>query len=297
MLLLHLARERDRPERGSLSTILTQGSVQVGDHAVYYTAAGVAESGSAILFLHEAGGNGATWNGQLVGLAAKARCLVPDLPGHGQSTGGGFQSIAAYREAMIGFLDALAIRWPVVLAGVCLGAAIALDLARHAPERVAGVVLAGLKEGGRAPAEVIRQTARGEAPDGYLDGLLSKSASPRLREEQVKRWRTACPAVRHGDLLALATYPVAQALEGVRHPVLLMAGECDRQLPPDGVLRLARRAPQGEAVVMAGAGTLAMVEQPDRFSAHVASFLAQVRPDVPIVPQVAHGGYRRTRPR
>lgn len=278
-------------------SILSSGSVYVSSGSIYYAASGVAEAGSAILFLHETGGSGASWDGQLVGLAQRARCLVPDLPGHGQSVGFGFRTIEEYRNAMIGFLDALAIRWPVVIAGVCLGAAIAIDLALHAPHRVAGLVLSGLSEGGRVTPDVCRDTARGEAPDAFIEGMFSEGASPRLRSEQLKRWRKACPTVRHRALLALARYPVYEALQSLPHRTLMLAGESDRLLPPEAVAYLAATMPKGEAVVMESAGCMAMLEQPERFNRLVGDFLEQVDPEIPSVPALAYqGGYRRFGP-
>jgi pimeloyl-ACP methyl ester carboxylesterase len=289
-----MVSDAHRWDKRRAESILSTGSVSVGSESIYYAASGVAEAGSAVLFLHEAGGSGATWNGQLVGLAQRARCLVPDLPGHGQSTGFGFQTIAAYRNAMIGFLDALAIRWPVVIAGVCLGAAIAVDLALHAPERVAGLVLTGLQEGGRVSPALFQQIARGEAPDAFIESMFSEAVSPRLKTEQLKRWRVACPTVRHGDLVALSRYPLMEALKRLRHRVIMVAGEKDRSISPADVAQLATAAPRGEAVMIPAAGTLSMLEQPERFNQLVGDFLAAVQPAVPVVPQVAYGsGYRR----
>ena len=275
-------------------SILSSGSVYVGSESVHYAASGVAEAGSAILFLHEAGGNGATWNGQLVGLAPKARCLVPDLPGHGQSGGLGFQTIAEYRAAMIGFLDALAIQWPVVIAGACLGAAIAIDLALHAPERVAGLILAGLPARGRVTPEVCERTAVGEAPDSFIESLFSESVSPRLKSEQLKRWRVAFPTVRYGDLMALSSYRVRDALSQVPHRVMMVAGERDTVVPPEVVAYMATTAPRGDVVMIPSAGALSMLEQPEWYNRLVSAFLDEVHPDVPAVPAFAYGGgYRR----
>jgi len=290
----NLARTGHPWGRRPLDAILSAGSVQVGSESIYYAASGIAESGAAILFLHESGGTGATWSGQLSGLAQQARCLVPDLPGHGQSEGGGLQTIAEYRRAMLGFLDALAIRWPVLVAGVCLGAAIAVDLALHAPDRVAGLVLAGLHEGGRACATIRHRTSLGEAPAEFVERMFSGAASPRLKSEQAKRWRMASPTVRHADLLALAGYPLRDALQGVRHRTMLVGGQHDAIASPEYTARLALEAPRGERVTIGEAGCLSMVERPDQFNRVVAAFLQEVQPgQLPTAAAVHRGGYRR----
>ncbi|HWI63643.1 MAG TPA: alpha/beta hydrolase [Symbiobacteriaceae bacterium] len=275
---------------------LSGGSVQVWGQNLYYEAAGVSEYGPSILFLHESGGSAATWHGQLVGLAQSARCLVVDLPGHGRSEGAGFGTVGEYREALIAFLDALAIRWPVVVAGVCLGAAIAVDMALHAPDRVAGLLLAGVTEQGRACDRVWRQASFGEAPEEFVHGMFSHGAPLRIVSQRLQRWRLTSPLVRYGALTALREYPLRRALHGVRHPVLLVAGEEDSLASPEVTRELAVGIPRGRVATVPRAGCLAMMEQPAAFNRLMAEWLDEVRPAGPEVPELRRpGGYRRTR--
>jgi pimeloyl-ACP methyl ester carboxylesterase len=94
----------------------------------------------------------------------------------------------------LGYLDALAIRWPIVLVGLCLGAALAVDLAAVRPDRVAGLVLTGTTPGGRSSVATRAPSARGEA-----SSLL-----------------------RHVDLNALAQYDLPRALGALTHPTLFL---------------------------------------------------------------------------
>lgn len=284
-----------RPRRRKPEETLSGGSVQVRGQNVYYEAAGVSEVGPSMLFLHEAGGCSATWHGQLVGLAQSARCLVVDLPGHGRSEGGGYATVADYRAALIAFLDALAIRWPVVVAGVCLGGLIATDLAAAAPERVAGLVLAGLSENGRAGDAVWAGAARGEAPEGFVTDLFTRNANPSIISRRLQRWRQTSPTVRFADLAAVREYPIRTALRAVRHPTLIVAGEEDPVASPAVAHGLAGALAQGRAVVIPRASCLSMVEQPALFNRAVQEFVADLGPAGPRVPDMGRpGGYRRT---
>ncbi len=292
--MTNAARKPNHWSRPHPESILSTGSVEVGSDSLYYTASGVAESGAVILFLHESGGTGITWNGQLSGLAQRARCLVPDLPGHGQSEGFGHQTIAEYRRSMLGFLDALAIRWPVVIAGVCLGAAIAVDIALHTPDRVAGLVLAGLYEGGRASAETRLRAALGEAPSRFVESLFSESVSARLKSEHLQRWRKTAPTVRYADLIAVANYPMREGLRSLRQRVLFIGGQQDRIATPGYTALMAMEAPQGQQVVIGEAGCLSMVERPEAFNRAVGAFVQEVQPvQVLVSGPVSRGGYRR----
>lgn len=280
--------------RGRALETLSGGSAQVWGENIYYEASGVSEAGPTILFLHESGGSSATWHGQLVGLAQTARCLVMDLPGHARSEGMGFASIAEYRRSVIGFLDALAIRWPVVLAGVCLGAAVAVDVAIHARGRVAGLVLAGISATGRACEATRKRVAMGEAPASFVEQLFSEQVASRLLHDRLQRWRLTSPVVRCGDLTAVTEYPMASAMHRVSHPTLVVVGDQDRVVAPDHVHGLLRGIPNARLVQLAGAGCLSMVEQPGLFNQAVSKFLAECSPESPIGPDVRKpGGYRR----
>ncbi|HLN62238.1 MAG TPA: alpha/beta fold hydrolase [Symbiobacteriaceae bacterium] len=284
--------------RSTAADTLTGGSVQVFGENMWYQAAGVAEENPTVLFLHESGGDSATWNGQLAGLSREARCLAVDLPGHGRSEGMGFASVTEYRQAVLEFLDALAIRWPVVLAGVCLGAAIAVDMARHAPTRVAGLVLAGVVDGGRATERIRSRTALGEAQEGFVDDLFGPRVAPRMRDERLRRWQLTSPLARHADLMALSTYPLARTMRQVSHAMVLVAGEEDRVVAPRQVYELAAGLPQARVVTVPEAGCLAMVEQPAAFNRAAASFLATLQGARPMgTVQRLPGGYRRRLPR
>lgn len=273
---------------------LTGGSVQVWGENVYYEAAGVSEHGPTILFLHESGGSAATWHGQLVGLAQSARCLVVDLPGHGRSEGMGFRSVAEYRVSVTAFLDALAIRWPVVVAGVCLGAAVAADLALFAPERVAGLILAGLSDKGRAGDRIFRQTAMGEAPEEFVHGLFSHGAADRVVRQRLQRWRLTSPAVRHGDLTAIREYSPGRALRAVRHSVLVAAGEEDPIATPAVAQAMVAGVARSRVVPVPKAGCLCMLEQPGLFNRAVTEFLGDGELPGLSVPDLGRpGGYRR----
>lgn len=279
--------------RSKGSDTITAGSVQVLGQSVYYQASGSAEEGPTILCLHETGGASATWQAQLMELAGGARCLVPDLPGHGQSEGPGCASIHDYRAAVLAFLDALAIRWPVIVAGVCLGAAVAVDLALHAPERVTGLLLAGISEGGRAGEQCLA-AGQGQAPEEFVTGLFSGSASRRMLNEQIKRWRLTSPLVRLRDLDALQRYPLTRMVRLVTAPVLLVAGEEDPIATPAATAALAAEMAGARVSSLPGAGCLSMVEQPASFNRAVAGFLAELRPAAAIGPGMhLRGGYRR----
>lgn len=284
-----------RSHRRKPEETLSGGSVQVHGQNLYYEASGVSELGPSMLFLHESGGSAATWHGQLVGLAQSGRCLVVDLPGHGRSEGVGYRTVAEYRASMLAFLDALAIRWPVVVAGVCLGALIATDLAVVAPDRVAGLVVAGVTENGRVGDGIWHGAARGEAPEGFVNDLFSRNVNPSIISRRLQRWRQTSPTVRMDDLAATREYPIRARLQAVRHATLLVAGEEDPLAGPTVARELTGDLQRSRVVVIPRAGCLSMVEQPACFNRAMEEFVVELGSAGPMVPDMERpGGYRRT---
>lgn len=96
--------------------------------------------GPATLFLHGAGVAGWMWRPTLDALGGRVRAIVPDLPGHGRSTGQPYRSHDQTLEALVGVLQR---HCPsgVVVAGFSLGAQLAVLLAAGRPDLVHGVVV------------------------------------------------------------------------------------------------------------------------------------------------------------
>ncbi len=76
-----------------------------------------------MVLIHGAGGNLAFWPPQVRRLPG-ALVYALDLPGHGQSTGPGFDEIGQYAAAVLAFLDTESLP-PVLLAGHSMGGAVA----------------------------------------------------------------------------------------------------------------------------------------------------------------------------
>lgn len=246
------------------------GSVQVDGIELYYEASGP-EFGPTLLFLHESGSSVATWEQVLGHLGADLRCLALDLPGHGRSAGSPVPCVQAYREWVLSFIDALAVRQEIFLIGLGLGAAIALDLALVRPERVAGLVLSGGVPGGRASTRTIELTNRGESRTAFDEELLNHVQSQTVRLRWLRRWQMASLAARSADLTAYAEYDWSGGLEGAICPLLFLEGAQD---PHAAVWR---RMADARLVLVSGAAGLAPLEQPSRYAAGVRDFVATIQ--------------------
>jgi pimeloyl-ACP methyl ester carboxylesterase len=255
--------------RRTYAPLCSGGSAHVGGIDLYYEAAGP-ELGPTLLFLHESGGSVATWEQQLRCLGGEVRCLALDMPGHGRSEGNPIPSVQAYREWVIGFLEVLAIREPIIVVGLGLGAAVALDLAHVRPDRVAGLVLTGGVPGGRLPATALSMANAGELPTTLTEEALGPVQSAAVRAHWLRRWRQASPAARSADLSALAQYDWSAGLERATCPILFLEGALDPH-----VSALKRAA--GRTLLIPGASALAPMEQPVRYAEAVRDFCTTVQ--------------------
>ena len=97
-------------------------------------------TGAPVLLLHGGGVAGWLWRPVLTELGGAVRAIVPDLPGHGRSTGLAYRSHA---EVLAGLVDVLQERAPAgaVVAGFSLGAQLAILLTASRPDLVRGVVV------------------------------------------------------------------------------------------------------------------------------------------------------------
>ena len=147
-----------------------------------------------VLALHDTGSASERLLERWGALAGHARMLVPDLPGHGESAPipGSSDPIAFQVTALGALLDAAGLERCVVL-GSGSSSALAAELARAEPERVAGLILHGpfLLPAERR-LELAQRYAPAVAPDptgNYLHALWQALRDDRLFWPWFEPWR------------------------------------------------------------------------------------------------------------
>ena len=93
-----------------------------------------------LVLLHGFLGRGDDWSDLARALSVQRRCLMPDLPGHGDSLAGQAHDVEATAAAMAADLDAMSVPRTDLL-GYSLGGRVALYFALTYPERVGRLVL------------------------------------------------------------------------------------------------------------------------------------------------------------
>lgn len=245
---------------------------------------------------------GISWMRAMEPLGRDREVWAIDLPGFGGSIEvepvGGPRPLAA---VVVDALDALGIDEAVVF-GVSMGGDVAVNVALHRPERVAGLVL--IAPGGLVPLVRDRAThfwawAAAQLPDGLLlpmarfanrfvdRALRAMVADPAtLPPEVIPEFAREAREPRGG--VAYGRYnqatlgrrgllnDVTDRVHEITATTLLFHGEDDPLVDPAGSRRAAERMPRARLVTVPGCGHWAQLEAHDRFLAEVRGLLADV---------------------
>ena len=234
-------------------------------------------SGVPVVLLHAFPLYRAMFAAQVSGLADRARMVVPDLCGFGDSPGPGDRepSVDAMADDVASLLRRLEVG-PAVVAGVSMGGYVAMAMLRHHPQQVGAVVLVDTKAGAddeaardnreRTATAVVESGSRALRP--MLDNLLGQTT--RTERPDVVATVTGWLDAARPDGVAWAQRAMAGrpssfgTLAATQVPALILVGEEDTLTPHDDALAMAAAFQRPAPVrVVPRAGHLSPVENPD----------------------------------
>ncbi|MBA3518814.1 MAG: acetoin dehydrogenase dihydrolipoyllysine-residue acetyltransferase subunit [Rhizobiales bacterium] len=217
--------------------------IDVGGQRIRHLKAGTDKPGTPILMIHGFGADMTTWMFNQGALAEERPVYAIDLPGHGGSTKTvGDASAAGLATTVLGYMEAAGIA-RAHLVGHSLGGAIAVEIARRAPDRVAALTLI-------SPAGLGT-----EISEKFIEGFIGESRARKLRPvlemlvanpqmvtadmvEEVLKFKRLDGALDALRAVADANFSggaqkhsVREALAAIKVPVGIVWGEGDRILP------------------------------------------------------------------
>ncbi|WP_158846917.1 alpha/beta fold hydrolase [Saccharothrix deserti] len=239
----------------------------------------------AVVLVHGWASSGEVWSPD-----PPFRSYAPDLRGHGDSevTEGGYRDSACWAADLEAVLDHVG--RPAVLVGWSYGGLVIADYLRaHGTSRVNGLVLVdAITEIGRdRPGGVTGKVMRAALPAALSDDPVV--AVPALAEF----WRDQAPALP-GELVqrligtALRVPPrvrgevfrrdvdSAAVLKAVDKPTLVVHGTADEVVDPAAGEYAAAMIPGADLRRYERTGHAPFLEQPERFAADLAGFVAEV---------------------
>lgn len=262
--------------RSVLSSVLTH-RVSVNNGEIYLQVSG---SGPALVLLPGHTLDSTLWTPNLAALEPAFTLLRLDLRGYGKSSFP--KENSSHAEDVLAVLDYLDLERAHLL-GLSLGGNVALDVAYRAPHRTARVVLAAPSLKGFAlPLDfttslerlgILARTQGVEAahaawrahplfastPTAVLEGLAGGYTG--------EHWLRTLPPSTWIDA------GVFNTLERIEAPTRVLIGEHDLPHNLEIARMLTQRLPHGLLEVIAGAGHLLNVDQPERFALAVLEHL------------------------
>ncbi len=247
--------------------------ISVGANLIHYTSAG--KGNHTFVFVHGWSCNLGFWREQVPLLADKARLILIDLPGHGQSDKPSTTySMDFFAEAVLAVLrDAKVDR--AVFIGHSMGAAVLCRVHHHAPEKFAALVsvdgllcrLPSTPAEDRALAGAFASAQYLDHAKGFISAFFPVPGTEALRDRVTAEMLVTPQHVMLGAMLAmLGPEEPDWILRKVEAPVIAINARSDWW--KNGYENYVRSlSPQSEYVLMEDVGHFLMLEKPVEFNA------------------------------
>jgi pimeloyl-ACP methyl ester carboxylesterase len=230
------------------------------------------------VLIHGAGGTHLHWPAQVRRLSDH-NVYALDLPGHGKSEGRGQQSIEAYANCVVGWMEAIELSQAVFI-GHSMGGAISQTLALQHPKRTLGLGLVGTGARLRVAPAILesagQETTFPTAIETIIKWAFSPLADERLTTISAERMSETRPSVLHGDFLACDDFDIMEKLGQIRVPVLAVCGEDDQLTPVRYSQYLVDHIPKAQLATFPEAGHMVMLEKPHEVAEVLKEFLSQI---------------------
>lgn len=232
------------------------------------------EAAPLLVFAHYFGGSARSWSPLLGVFGNGFDCLVPDLPGFGDTPPPAKPSFDAYAD----WYAALAGDRPWIAVGHSMGGKIALAAAVLRPPGLRALIVIDaspptpepMSEDDRAASLAAygdRRTARKQLME--IGGRLPPDVLKICVEDEL---RVAEPAWRWW-LERGSRDDISAATGEIDFPALVIAGDDDRVLGPDTAPAIARSLPRAKLKIVPDAGHLSPLERPAVIAALVREFV------------------------
>ncbi|WP_344796373.1 alpha/beta hydrolase [Litoribacillus peritrichatus] len=273
---------------------LSQKQINIENHTIQYLDGG---QGEVILMIHGFGANKDNWLRFAKEFKGKYRIIAPDLPGFGESTILENISYDAVPQAkrLQQFLKALAID-KVHIVGNSMGGYIAGNFSALYPESVKTTwLLNPLGVQGAEPSEMFNAILEGKQPyvlprnESEFRLLLSKvfvnmpftpdfairALSNDFQKHYSSNEQIALEIHKEKDNTIVFKHPINEVLKQHSNPLLVIWGDQDKILSPDGLRAMKDNIPTATTVMMKDMGHAPMIENPSLTADIVKDFLSK----------------------
>ena len=239
-------------------------------------------SGPTLVMQHGFVGGGGYFAPLAARLARFFDVVCPDLPGvAGSATQRAEMTVPGLSCCLTELLDALGIE-RFSLLGHSMGGAVALQTALDQPERIEKLVLYGTGSTGRLPKrfESIEDTLASIRSDGIRTVARRITATWFVEQTRAPMYEFCVDAAGTPDERAaiealenIQSWDVAERLNELDMPVLVICGDCDRSYGLEDTLAMMRRITGSQLCVIPNCAHAAHLEAPGVFTETLTTFL------------------------
>ena len=250
----------------------------LSDQIYYFETKNGKAGAMPVILVHGAGGSLLHWP-LSIRRPGTRKVYALDLPGHGRSGGLGEQSVRNYAGIVQDWMIEIHVSRAVII-GHAMGCAIALSMALHHPDYVAGIILLGAGAKFLVDPGLLSQIS---SPAGFPNAVnlitkrsFSPGTGPRITEQVREQLLQTRPSVLHGDYLACRLFDISEPFPPITHPTSIICGELDDITPVRYSEFLAENIPGAELTIVPGAGHMVMLEQPDLVAQTIEDFIERI---------------------
>jgi 3-oxoadipate enol-lactonase len=249
----------------------------------------VSGNGPWLVLMHAGIADRRMWDAQVAAFSNSFTVVRYDMRGIGESTPP--TAPFSHHDDLRQLLDALSIE-RANIAGLSMGASVAIDFALASPERVNRLVV----------SSVLGPPPRSQSLfDGWsaAEAAFERDGLPGVNEVEMQIWVDGPQRAQDDiarsirDLVAAMNLPVLEAEESAEHesdpleppahqrlasiqaPTLVITGDLDQPDVLDYTARLAQEIPGARREVVSGAAHMVNMEAPDQFNRLVVNFLTE----------------------
>lgn len=241
-----------------------------------------------VVFLHGVGGSARVWQPQIEDFKAAGYMPLPlDLPGYGGRPPIERIDFEQFSDDVEAAIAKAGLDRPV-LVGHSLGGMIVQTMLRRRPEGYRAAILVGTSSAFGRPdgdfqkkfvADRLAPLRSGKTMAELAAGMINEIIGP-APDSQGKAMAiasmAAAPAATYTACVeAIVMFEERANLGQIRVPTMCLAGEFDRNAPPQMMERMAAKIPGAKFTLLPGLGHLPNLENPAAFNAAVLDFLRE----------------------
>jgi len=173
----------------------------------------------------------------------------------------------------------------LVLVGASMGGMVAMDAARQAPDRIAGLALLGTNAHGETPEmRKLREDAIVLFEQGRMAEVIEPNVELAFHPDQAGDpdlvaaylefvLRAGTEQLIRQNRAVIARPDARLHLPRLKCPLLVMCGDADRLAPPDKSREIAALVPHAQLVMVPRCGHMLTMEKPEIVNAALAAWL------------------------